>query len=177
MALERALEYVVLHRNAGHHVDSRVHRLLLERNPVEELHIEDEERFLKLQFHCNPASRLLAPLGEPRTLFDVASRMIKYDLTFESLTRRHEAFESSIHKPEWFEPCLKIQKAGIDPESFGCLFLMGLTEHELERTPSASYSIYDGTHRSLVMAYMVMTGATQFSGVNAFLFNPRPINA
>lgn len=173
---ERAKTYVKVHTEDGHHIDGRVRLLLEAGNPVEQISLTSPEEFLRLQFHANDASRLLTPACKPRTLKDVIDRMIVSNWNFELLTSTLDGFDRSCHHPEWFEQCRWIEQTGFSFESFGSIFLMDLVHDEASQSPLANYSLYDGTHRSLVLASRVVQSSALYQPINAFVFRPRPVD-
>jgi hypothetical protein len=174
---ERANRYVQEHQSKNFHVDSRTIQHLANNRIVIEYVIESPDEFLALQFHANDASRLLTPHSRPRTLRDVVSRMQEKAWDFSTLTNPIMGFDRSHHHPEWFEACLHIEREKISYESFGALFLMDLIDEERAQTPLGSFSIYDGTHRSLVLAHQLLNQKLTFQPIPTFIFRPRPIDA
>ena len=159
----------------GHRVDSRIYRLLYEQNPVYATVIETQEEFLKLIFHEGCPSRLLTPAEQPRSLEDVVNRMENMNLTFETLTHdlSHDRY---YHHPEWFSQCVQINSA-FTYDYFSPIFLTDSTDLELFQTPGSPFHIYDGTHRSLVLAWKIIKEGFQYERIRAYLFRPRPVNA
>ncbi len=177
MSNQVALDYIAEHEAKGHHVDSRVKRRLAEGCPVVIEVIEDQDRFLQLLYHDNQkVSGFLTPYHQPRTLRDVVRRMNDTKLNFNSIAEVSDKIPPELHRPDWFNKCLDIYTKGLTFEDFGCLFLMDLVDEEQRWSPSAFSSIYDGTHRSLVLAWLLMNKEINFHPIKCFIFRPRPLN-
>ncbi|HEY6170617.1 MAG TPA: hypothetical protein VIX80_00020, partial [Candidatus Kapabacteria bacterium] len=156
----------------GFHVDSRLQNSLAKDDPsrIEEMTL-NEEMFLRLQFHANDSSRLLTPSGESRTLRDCVKRMVDNAWSFEKLTTKFYQ-PANFHSPDWFRPCLNIYRE-FDSSKFFSIFSLHLTINEKSSTPSGSYSVYDGTHKSVVLAYKILQEGYTFFPVKLYLFLDR----
>ncbi len=77
------------------------------------------------------------------------------------------------HHPEWFEKCIAIDEA-FDYSRFGFLALAHATESERKQSPRGTFYIYDGVHRTLVLAKRLLSRETNFQLLTALLIVPRP---
>src|SRR5207248_2670331 len=100
------------------------------------------EEFLSLVWQSSGATRLLTPVGESRTLFDCARRLSTFEWEFKPLVQA--GFE-------WFRPCINIDKT-FDYGKVGLVTLTPLIESERHETTAGNYYIYDGVHKSMVLA-------------------------
>jgi hypothetical protein len=121
------------------------------------------EEFLRLVWQSSAATRPLAPAGEPRTLLDCASRLSAFGWEFQSLVQAGFG---------WFRPCLDIDKA-FDHGNVGLVALTPLIERERRETPAGSHYIYDGVHKSIVLAKRLLRGETGYEPVQVLLLTPR----
>jgi hypothetical protein len=163
---------IALRRSNGFHVDSRlIHSITKSgRSPVVSLELNETE-FLDLQFHANDASRLLTPHGESRTLRDCVRRMEQQHWTFMNLIS-DLGLSTVVHHPSWFNPCQEIYSS-FSYDNFFSIFALPLTEDERQYTPTGSYSIYDGTHKSLVLAYKILVEGFIYKPILMYLFSDR----
>ncbi len=167
-----ALETLKRRQAAGNHVDQR---LLEEVNRTESLYLlllEDEYSYLSLIWQeCDPA-RLLTPAGQPRTLHDVAIRLIESDRSFELLSQDLD-LQRNQHQPEWFKECIPIDSE-FSFERFGWIAIVMPTNNERDQSPSGSFYIFDGIHKSLVLAKKLLNQELTFQSIEALLLLPRP---
>jgi hypothetical protein len=119
--------------------------------------------FLELVWQSSPETRALAPPGHPRTLGDCALRLSQFGWVFDRLIEQGYP---------WFGPCVEIDRT-FDSSKFGLIALTTLTPDEKIETPKGSYYIFDGVHRSIVLAKKLFKGAIQYKPVQAILLEPR----
>ena len=132
----------------------------------------NEDVFWSLAWHKINDSRLLTPDDAPRTVQDVAKRVIKkYD--FEQLSQ-DLGLSSCMHNPEWFSDCCKIDSC-FDYNKFGIIWLVKANcDEKYEAPPSTKYYIYDGCHRSLVLGKRLLKEKIKYEPIEVVLINPRP---
>ena len=130
----------------------------------------EEDRFLSIIWLNIPETGPLTPDGEPRTIRDVAERMIIENYDFQSL------IESRY---PWYCRCCKIKSKGFDYAKFGTIWLKGATLSERgESRPgkyhTGKYHIAHGAHRSIVLGQLLKKGEIEYQPVRAILVkNPR----
>ena len=122
-----------------------------------------EDELLDLVWQSSPETCILAPPDQPRTLGDCALRLFQFGWAFDRLVEQGNP---------WFDTCTEIDKA-FDYSKFGSIALTPLTPPEKAETPKGSYYIYDGVHRSIVLAKKLIRGAIEYKPVQAILFEPR----
>lgn len=157
-------------RVLGDHVDSRLLKELTSEGQLYLFRIDDEGTFLSLIWQESHPSRLLTPNGQPRTLRDVGERLIR-GYTFESLTKPL-GLPPSQHDPKWFERCVRID-AAFDFNQFGCIAVVAANDKERKQSPSGSFYLFDGMHRTLVLAKRLLKKETTFQGIEVLYLVPR----
>ena len=158
-----ALSLLQRHQALGLHVDSR---LLHEMEQPGEMFLgilTTRDEFLKLVWQSINATRALTPARQPRTLGDCASRLSTFGWEFQRLVQA--GFE-------WFRRCVDIDKA-FDYGKVGLVALTPLNESERRETPAGNYYIYDGVHKSIVLAKRLLRGETEYEPVQMLLLTPR----
>ncbi len=135
-----------------------------------QLRIPDEESFLALIWQDIPQSKILTPRGG-RTLQDVAQRMHNRGLSFRSLVDGQA--QGDRYNPSWFKSCVELE-SHFDYEQFRCLILVHPTDREREQNPGGSMYIYEGVHRSLVLAHLLLMQRIIYRPVEAIFLLPRP---
>jgi hypothetical protein len=133
--------------------------------------LEDKHSFLSLIWHAIDDSRLLTPQGQPRTLRDVAQRLIDNSYNFSALSS-NLGLSSGQHNPRWFDKCKRIDD-DFDINKFGYIALTPATEDELRSSPTGTFYIYDGTHKSLVLAKRLLDKSIDFKPLECLLLIPR----
>lgn len=144
--------------------------------------IQDPEDFLSLIWHEIDASRILTPRDKPRSLRDVAQRMICAGVTFDDLSSPGKkefvvkSFRSRIgdhicsnYNPNWFTKCSIIYDS-FDIRKFSPIVLRKANPGERSQTPKGILYIKDGTHRCLVYAYKILKFECEFEPVWFLLF-------
>lgn len=119
--------------------------------------------FLKLVWQSIDATRSLTPVGEPRTLSDCANRLSAFGWEFQTLVQA--GFE-------WFRRSVDID-AAFDYGKLGLVALTPLNEPERRETPAGNYYIYDGVHKSIVLAKRLLRRETEYEPVQVLLLTPR----
>jgi len=155
----------------GHHVDDRLIREVNAPGKLCLFTLEDEKSFLSLIWQESDYTRLLTPRGQPRTLADVAGRMIENSWTFSSLSRPM-GLMPMFHDPAAFES-FETLDASFDISKFDFIAVTPANDSERRQSPSGTYYIYDGVHRALVFAYRVLSGQMEYHPVEVLLMTPR----
>src|SRR5713226_3379394 len=151
------------HQAVGFHVDDRVLREIDQPGEMFLGNLATREEFLRLVWQSTDATRPLTPVGEARTLFDCASRLSKFGREFQPLVQA--GFE-------WFRRCVDID-AAFDYGKVGLVALTPLNEQEKRETLAGNYYIYDGVHKSIVLAKRLLRGETEYEPVQVLLLTPR----
>jgi hypothetical protein len=151
------------HQALGLHVDHRLRHEIDEPGDMFLGTIDREDEFLRLVWQSNEDTRLLTPLGKPRTLFDCASRLLTFGWQFQRLVQAGW---------NWFRPCVDIDTA-FDYGKVGLVGLTPLVESEKRETVAGNYYIYDGVHKSIVLAKRLLRRETGYSPVQVLLLTPR----
>ena len=111
--------------------------------------------YLNLIWQANSHTSVLTPGGEPRTLRDCVQRISSAGGSFQALVDDDHS---------WFKSCIRIEQNFV-ASSFGWLTIQDATEHEKRKSPGGQYYIYDGVHRSIVLAKLLMGNALDFEPV------------
>lgn len=167
-----ALQELDDRRSAGNHIDNRLFTAIEKARGLYTFLLQDKTSFLSLIWHARDDSRLLTPDGSSRTLRDVAERMIANNWTFDKLSS-NLGFPAGQHNSEWFKKCLPINKH-FNHALFGRIALVQANDDERKESPSGSFYIYDGTHKSLVLSKLLIVNKLEFDPVEALLILPRP---
>jgi hypothetical protein len=155
----------------GHHVDDRLIHAVKGPGTLFLFTLEDEQSFLSLIWQEIDPTRLLTPRGQPRTLGDVAGRMIDQSWTFSSLSRPM-GLMPMYHAPVAFER-FEALDAGFDISKFDFIAVVPANDSERRQSPSGTFYIYDGVHRALVLAHRVLSGQMEYHPVEVLLITPR----
>ncbi len=151
------------HKEHGLHVDSRLLREIDQPGQVALLILETENEFLDLVWQAVPATRPLTPQGHPRSLRDCASRLASVGWSFEALVEAGYP---------WFQTCNIIDRA-FDIDKVGCVAVTPLVATEAQDTPHGTYYVYDGVHKSIVLAKRLLRREVQYAPMKALLLEPR----
>ncbi len=159
-------------RDGGNHVDPRLLAELSRPGDLFLITLDDVDSFLSLIWQESDPARLLTPRTEPRTLRDVVERLRKLGHSLERL-RADLGLPRTEHHPEWFEPCARID-AAFDYERFGRLAVVPATDGERAQSLRGSFYVFDGMHKSLVLAKRLLADEVEFRPIEALLLVPRP---
>lgn len=173
---KEVLEKLETRRASGSHVDSRVFDAVGKSKELHIITVTDKDEFLSLIWQEISKHAIITPggLSNPRTLKDVANRMIKQDLSFEALVSG-EAKPRDMYEPEWFRPCLDIVSAGFDYSLFGWVVVVPANESERRQSPCGEFYIYDGVHKTLVLSNLLLANKIEFQPIDLLLLQPRPL--
>jgi len=158
------------HRSKGFHVDKRLMREVISGGKYYLIELKDKESFLSLIWQEIDASRLLTPKNESRCLKDVANRFIKKNYSFTKLSNSM-GLPPSKHNPKWFQKCNQMYQS-FDYEKFGVITVVPANDIERAQSPEGTFYVYDGIHKSLVLAVKLLEGYN-FNKVKAVLLIPR----
>ena len=151
-------------RKAGFRIDDRFLREL--ERPGGAIHLvtlSTKQDFLSLVWQSTEETRPLTPVGAPRTLRDCAERLRLYNWSFVQLCNAGYP---------WFDVCSAINQE-FDYAKFGWVALQPMNEHEQRESPSGTYYVFDGVHRTLVLAKKLVQQEVCFQAVEAILLTPR----
>lgn len=171
ITMQEASDELQRHIDKGLHVGSRVLDEIKNIGSIFQFEIEDEETFLSLIWHEIDASRLFTPQGESRTLKDVAQRFIDNKISYSKLATNF-GLPSDQHNPNWFSNCQKIND-NFDYEEFGFIVLTPPTNEEVKQSSNGTFYIFDGSHKSFILATKLLKGELTFKSLNCFLLLPR----
>jgi hypothetical protein len=160
-------------RDRVHWVDRYVDGAVEDAKKIYHVRFQDDERFLSLIFPEMDGCRILTPPDESRTLRDVAHRILYNEWTFEDLVE-DMGLAPKLHDPGMFAKSRYLDE-NFDYEKFGLLILAPSTEEEREQSPDGSFFIYDGFHRSLVLAKYLLEEEIDYQQVEGILVIPRPL--
>jgi hypothetical protein len=167
-----AHRFLDAHMKAGNKVDDPLMEAIRSPCKLFLLRLEDAETVLSLIWYQALAVRVLAPPGTPRTLRDVAQRVIQRGYTFDALSTGRTP-PPDEHDPDIFRPCIPID-GSFDFCKFGWVAVVAPTGEERHESPRGSYYIFDGLHKSLVLAKRLLAGQTNFQTIEALYITPRP---
>ena len=135
------------------------------------IRLEDEESFFSLIWQESDPARLLTPADQPRATRDVVSRLIANDYSFESLSKTLGKPRDQ-HHPEWFLPCVEIDRV-FDFNKFGWVAVVAANDDGRRQSPGGSFYLFDGMHKTLVLAKRLMNKKTDFQPIEALYLVPR----
>jgi hypothetical protein len=158
-----AREVLERHTVAGFHVDDRLIHQIEQPGKMFVLSVNVKDHFLRLVWQSVPEAGPLVPVGLPRTLRDCAARLDLFDWQFQTLVERGYP---------WFEKCIAID------ESFaycklGWIAVTPLVDREKRDSPDGTYYVYDGVHKSIVLAKKLLRSELEFEPVELLLLIPR----
>jgi len=151
------------HKRNGFRVDSRLLLQINQQGQISLLTLETEDEFLRLVWQAIDETRPLTPKSQPRSLKDCASRLAFFGWSFEALV--HGGFP-------WFQECTDIDVA-FDFGKVGWVAVTPLVKDELRETPHGSYYIYDGVHKSIVLAKRILRRELHYYPMEVLLLEPR----
>lgn len=171
--VDRAEAREVLHarQEEGHNVNPSLLREVDREGEMFLLRLEDEAAFLSLIWLQSSPVRLLALNGRPRTLRDVGERLLRNGHTFESLSQ-DMGLRREQHHPEWFEPCVRIDRH-FDYGQFGWVAVVASNNDEQRDSRLGSFYLFDGMHKTLVLAKRLLRKETIYQPVDALYLVPR----
>lgn len=155
----------------GHHVDDRLIQAVKAPGDLFLVALEDEASFLSLIWQEIDPTRLLTPRGQSRTLSDVAGRMITNSWTFASLSNPM-GLPRTQHVPAAFKSFEKINSA-FDLGAFDFIAVMPPKDSERNQSPGGTFYIFDGVHRTLVLAHRLLSKQTGYQPLEVLLITPR----
>jgi hypothetical protein len=158
-----ALEILTAHEVAGNHVDKRLFRELDAHGELCLFKINTKQDFLSLVWQSNDDCRPLAPTGKSRTLHDCALRLKQHGWAFRNLVDAGYL---------WFEKCISIDEA-FDLSRFNWIALTPLTNGESQESPNGTYYIYDGVHKTIVLAKKLIHDELTYTPITGLLLTPR----
>jgi len=158
------------HGSDGQHIDARVWREIAAPGQLFALTLASDD-FLRLIWQEADFARFLTPPHESRTLRDVARRLIELGYSFDALTA-DIGLPREQHHPQWFTPCAEIDRA-FDMDRFGLLILTPATEGEYRQSPGGIYYVFDGVHKSIVLAKRLLENTIAFRPLDVLLLVPR----
>lgn len=151
------------HQAGGNHVDERLLRELDAPGDRYLMTLRTEAEFFSLVWQSISYCRPLVLPGEPRTLRDCAFRLQRYGWSFQDLVNAGYP---------WFTRCDTIDKA-FDFIRFHWIVLTPLTLDESRETPTGTHYVYDGVHKTLVLAKKLIRDGLQYRPLTALLLTPR----
>ena len=119
--------------------------------------------FLTLLWQSDSNTRLLAPDRNPRTVRDCAKRLANFGWRFQNLVS-----ESN----NWFQRCADIDE-NFDYAKLGWIVLTPLIPNERRETPDATFYIFEGVHRSIVLAKRLLREEEKYKPLDFLLLCPR----
>jgi len=158
-------------KKAGYNVDERLISEVEKPGSLYLLNIEDKDTFYSLIWHEIDATRILTPANRPRTLYDIANRIAENKYTFTQLAQ-NMGQQNSEHCPKWFKNCVLIN-AQFDFSKFGWITLVLANDQERRQSPEGTFYIYDGAHKTLVLAKKLLLGEIRYQPIEALLLVPR----
>jgi len=135
--------------------------------------IEDQETFLSLivpylsQWHIILPHLLFPKSG--LTLKQFVHSMRDKKLSFSELAMGKV---KGCYSPAWFKTCSKLNTQ-FDFKKFGTLYLLFANDRELKDSKHGSFRIIEGTHRSLSLAYKIITQNFRFEPIPTVFLTPR----
>jgi hypothetical protein len=179
---ERALILLKEGREPHDNVDSRIVRYVQnarnDNRRLFELVLAAKEDFLSLVWPYFDDGHILTPLNQPRTLRHVAERLRNSGASFSDLacghTRAGFPWSSKDFFQRWWDGCRTLD-ANWTFERMSTLALVQTTSGERLGAPSSRFYIYDGLHRTMVLASRLLGDSQHdFRPVNCLLLEPRP---
>jgi len=73
---------------------------------------------------------------------------------------------------KWFTTCIDIDY-NFDIDKFESLFLTLLKDCEGKESPEGTFYIFDGVHRSIVLAKKLLIDEIEYTPINAYILVPR----
>ncbi|MSR88293.1 MAG: hypothetical protein EXS67_01385 [Candidatus Margulisbacteria bacterium] len=131
--------------------------------------IEDETTLFSLIWHYHKATQLLTPGtwigGKVYTVGDVAKYMLDHQITFQALA---SGSLPGTYTPNWFESCVNIYE-NFNEATFNALVVQLPNNTERKDCPNGTFRIIDGTHRTLVLSYLLLQKKRAFKPISCIL--------
>jgi len=118
--------------------------------------------FFMLLWQSDSNTRPLAPEGEPRTVRDCAMRLAGYGWRFQNL----------VSLTDWFQRCAAIDE-NFDYSMLCWIVITPLITEERRVTPDATFYIFEGVHRSIVLAKRLLMREERYRPIDFLLLCPR----
>jgi len=160
---EKVLCALKQHRNEGSHVDSRLLREVQAPGELYLFAIREATDFLRLVWQSIDHARPLVPVHQPRTLRDCAFRLAAFDWRFDKLVQAGYS---------WFSRCADIDSA-FDYSRFGWIALTACKPSEQQEAPLGTYYVYDGVHKSIVLAKKILRNEVIYKPLEVLFLTPR----
>ena len=103
--------------------------------------------------------------GRQYTIKEIIDRMVSLDMTFEKLA---SGTVEGDYNPIWFKVCADLV-SNFDYSKLDDFLAVLPTNTEQRDCPLGSFRLIDGTHRSLVLAFLLRVGKIDFRGLNLIL--------
>lgn len=158
-----ALNLLELHRRKRLNVDGRLIQEVQRPGQLFLMTLAVQADLLSLVWQSVNDTRPLTPVGHARTVRDCAQRLKVYDWSFARL--RDAGYP-------WFHKCVEIDSA-FSYAKFGWVALVPTNEHERRESPTGTYYVFDGVHKTLVLAKKLVQNEIPYEPVNALLLTPR----
>ena len=155
----------------GLHVDRRLLAELKKEGEYFMIDLEDEDSFYSLIWQQSDQARLLTPSDQPCCLSDIGKRFNEMNYTFDQLSKPMH-LPRSKHDPNWFIACEKIYST-FDIEKFGIISVVPANDNEQKQSTAGSFYIFDGMHKTLVLAVKLLNHEITFSPIKVLLMLPR----
>jgi hypothetical protein len=81
-------------------------------------------------------------------------------------------FESAWHDPAAFRE-FEAMSSSFDLDAFDFIAVTPATDPEGQQSPGGTLYIFDGVHRSLVLAHRLMTNQSKYHPIEGLLLTPR----
>jgi len=163
VGVDEVLDTLNRHRDEGFNVDTRLLREVQGPGQMYVLSLPDTTAFFGLVWQSINDARPLVPLGQPRTLRDCASRLAAFEWRFDKLVEAGYP---------WFRKCVEIDSV-FDYSNFSWMALTPCNSSELQETPVGTYYIYDGVHKSIVLAKKLLKSEIKYRPLEALFLTPR----
>lgn len=162
---EEILNRFFVYESKGFHIDSRLVGEVNKGGSFYIIELNDEEAFLSLIWQEIDDSRLLTLKNKSRKLLDVANRFIEKKYSFDTLSR-YIGLSANEHNPKWFEKCIPIDDE-FNYENYGLISIVPATDGERKQSLNGSFYIYDGIHKSIVLATKLLKNEIAFQKIKA----------
>lgn len=152
------LHRLLSRRQSGFSVDDRLIKEIHEPGDLFLITLNSQKQFLNLVWQSTSATRPLTPIGSSRTLADCACRLEKFNWSFSELQRNGYS---------WFERCISLD-AAFDFAKFDWIALVPMNQHERQENPLGNYYIFDGVHKTIVLAKNCFGEKSNIGHLNAY---------